>query len=302
MGDNTAISWTDATWNPVVGCKRVSPGCDHCYAFQLHDQRHIAWKRGRMPDAPAQYHLPFSKIQLIEERLALPIRWTRPRRIFTNSLSDLFHPDVPDDFLTKFWAVMACAPQHQFQVLTKRPERMRDWVTSVDQTAIKVAGMNLLVTLPESVRKRVQKNLARVWQWPLPNVWLGTSVEDQERSDERIPLLLQTPAAVRFISAEPLLGPVNLTPFLTREWYSVPKTRNGETYEVARLRPALDWVIVGGESGSRYREMNLNWARQIRDDCIAANGVAFFYKQSSGRRSGMNSALDGVEWHQFPEG
>ena len=297
MGDNSKISWTEATWNPVIGCKRVSPGCDHCYAFQLHDQRYIAWKRGRMPDAPAQYHKPFSQIQLMEDRLDQPLHWRKPRRIFVNSLSDLFHEDVPEKFIARLFAVMAVARQHTYQVLTKRPERMErvvgeEWFVDMVAEALKplVAKHDLGPFYIDFIRR----------VWPLPNVWLGTSVEDQERAKERIPRLIRTPAAIRFLSCEPLLGPIDLK----RAAWSGDGPRIIITPEQALTgrwgHHVLDWVIVGGESGPHYREMDLDWARQIRDDCLAA-GVAFFYKQSSGRRSGMNPTLDGVEWHQYPE-
>src|SRR5258706_704857 len=127
---NSSISWTEATWSPVVGCKRVSAGCDHCYAFQLHDQRHVAWKRGRWPGAPQQYHKPFSQVQLLRERLSDPLKWRKPKLVFVNSMSDLFHVDVPDEFIAEIFAIMAMTPQHTYQVLTKRPERIRDTVSS----------------------------------------------------------------------------------------------------------------------------------------------------------------------------
>lgn len=256
MGDNSPIEWTDATWNPTVGCKRVSAGCDHCYAFQLHDQRHIAWKRGRFPDAPAQYHKPFSQVQLMPDRLDLPRRWRKPRMVFVNSMSDLFHVDVPDEFVDAVWRTMAQTPQHTYQILTKRPERMRAWV-----------------------RERTGWRGGNV----LPNVWLGTSVEHQAAADERIPLLMDVPAAVRFLSCEPLLGPVDLRPYLMVDGMRM-----------------LDWVIVGGESGPHYRAMNLDWARSLRDQCNAA-GVPFFYKQAGGRTPKAGGReLDGRTWDEMP--
>lgn len=235
MSGTSSIQWTDATWNPVVGCARVSAGCDHCYAFQLHDQRHVAWKRGRWPSAPAQYHQPFSRVQLMFGRLEDPLRWRTPRRVFVNSMSDLFHPGVPDEFIEQVFDVMELAHWHTFQVLTKRPERMRAFLTDY---------------YAHCLREKYPK--------PWRNVWLGVSVEDQAAADARIPLLLQTPAAVRFISAEPLLGPVTL--------------------DDAALAGLLDWVIVGGESGPHARPMELGWARSLRDQCAAA-AAAFFMKQ-----------------------
>lgn len=264
----TAIQWTHVpgykgeTWNPTTGCTRVSPGCDHCYAFQLHDQRHVAWKRGRFDSAPEQYHQPFSTVQLLEARLTEPLRAKKPRAYFVDSMADLFHEDVPDDYLDRVFAVMAVASQHIFMVLTKRPERMCAYLRAPErEDRVEAAGAEMGYTF----RRRVSYG-----DWPLSNVWLGVSAEDQARADDRIPLLLDTPAAVRFVSAEPLLGPI--------EFSNV----GGRSDAVAQLgRPALagiDWVIVGGESGPHARPFHLAWARSIRDQC-AATGVAFFMKQ-----------------------
>lgn len=252
----TAIQWTHVpgykgeTWNPTTGCTRVSPGCDHCYAFQLHDQRHVAWKRGRMPNAPAQYHQPFSTVQLLEARLTEPLRARKPRAYFVDSMADLFHEDVPDGYLWAVFDVMRRSPQHIFMILTKRVDRMRDFVSR-------------------------WCDLRASWWWPntpLPNVWLGVSAEDQARADERVPVLLDTPAAVWFVSAEPLLGPIE---------FSSPNDSRLDRFvwlEGEPGRPPLDWVIVGGESGQHARPFDLAWARSIRDQC-AASGVAFFMKQ-----------------------
>lgn len=254
MSGKTSIAWTDQTWNPTVGCKRVSAGCDHCYAFALHDQRHIAWKRGRFPNAPAQYHKPFSQVQLLPERLNDPLHWRKPRMVFVNSVSDLFHESIPDEFIHEVMRTIMRAPQHIFQVLTKRPDRMLGFFTTY-----KVYGT-------------------------LSNLWLGTSVENQAAANERIPLLLLTPAAVRFLSCEPLLERVVL---------AVSALRAGLS-----LR-GLDWVIVGGESGAHHRPMDIDWAREIRDQCQALD-IAFFYKQGSGPRPGMHEELDGVMWREYP--
>jgi protein gp37 len=250
MSGKTGIQWTasdDGTpgyaWNPVVGCTRVSSGCDHCYAFQLHDQRHIAWKRGRWDSAPAQYRQPFSRVQLMPERLSDPLHWRKPRRVFVNSMSDLFHESVPDAFLTK------------------RPERMLNWMRQrTNAHALRMLGE----------REYMQ-------QWPLPNVWLGVSVEDQAAADERIPLLLQTPAAVRFLSCEPLLELVNIEPWLGLEPLVPVCPWDAQEYE--RVEPSgLSWVIIGGESGPHARPMHNEWARYLVDQCRAA-GVAPFVKQ-----------------------
>lgn len=294
----TAIEWTDAVWNPVTGCSKVSEGCRNCYAFALHDMRHKAYLEGKK--LPAQYAKPFSEIQLFPDRLEQPLRWKKPRRIFVNSMSDLFHESVPDDFIEKVFKIMCVADRHTYQVLTKRPDRMQWWFQHY--------AWNLTHT---------------------PHIWLGTSVENQKAADERIPLLLQTPAAVRFLSCEPLLGPVDLTNYLpyqyqaTDEWGSFT-----DVYE----QPGVDWIIVGGESGPGARPMHPDWVRSLRDQC-QATGVSFFFKQwgewlfvhpdrksyeySSPEtkcanidgmrfyRVGKKKAgrqLDGQEWNQFPGG
>jgi protein gp37 len=242
MMSKSNIQWTDDTWNPTTGCTRVSAGCDHCYAFLSHDRRHIAWKRG-WETAPAQYHLPFSRVQLLEDRLygkLSPLRKRQPRRYFVDSMSDLFHEDVPDDYLRRVFEVMRQARRHTFQILTKRPERMRDW-TRAHQ--------------PE----------------PLPNVWLGTSVEDQAAADTRIPLLLDTPAAVRFLSCEPLLGPVDLDPWLS----------------------GLDWIILGGESGPHARAMATEWLDFLIAQCRQAPDIAVFVKQLGSVWKNANGAKHG---------
>lgn len=197
MADKTGIEWTDATWNPVTGCTEVSPGCDRCYAKTFSE---------RFRGTPGHYFEHGFDVQLRPAKLDLPLRWRRPRRIFVNSMSDLFHDSVPDDYIAAVWAVMAAAPQHTFQVLTKRHARMRSLLTDPDGGFFEaVADYGL----------EFDRNLWRRWQeeqhaWPLPNVWLGVSTETQQWADIRIPALLATPAAVRWISAEPLLGPIDL--------------------------------------------------------------------------------------------
>lgn len=183
MGGATKIQWTDETWNPVTGCTKVSQGCKHCYAERV------------FPRAYAKTGRCFTDVRTHPERLDQPLRWKKPRRVFVNSMSDLFHEDVPDEFIDKVWEIMANAPDHTFQILTKRPARMLAWTGGVD------AGKWPMWLLP----------------WPLPNVWLGVSVEDQATADERIPPLLRTAAAVRFISLEPCLGPVDLSKWLVGE-------------------------------------------------------------------------------------
>lgn len=235
MSGKTNIQWATDQWNPIVGCSVVSPGCTNCYAMRMAG----TWLRGTEPykgltqDSKAG-PVWNGKVRLLEERLGDPLRWRAPkdgsrRRVFVNSMGDLFHEAVPEGWISRVFTVMALAPQHDFLVLTKRAERMREYIPRAGH--------------------------------PIPNVWLGVSAEDQTRADERIPLLLDTPAAVRFVSAEPLLGKLDL------------------------FRPGLslgnhgvNWVIVGGESGPGARPFDLAWARSIVAQCRSA-GVPCFIKQ-----------------------
>ena len=253
MGDNSKIEWTDASWNPVTGCSHVSPGCDHCYAETLSHRYQWTTKPWGAQHAA-------ENVQLHPKRLDQPLRWRRPRRIFVNSMSDLFHEQVPDEFIDRVFTVMLLAPHHVFQVLTKRPERMRDYccneatVGSVVSLAAKVAAGFAAVKVTHA-----PDHLPGI---QLGNCWLGVSVEDQRRADERIPLLLETPAAVRFLSCEPLLAPITF-----------PLPCKGSAFW-----GGLHWVIVGGESGPGARPMEVQWARSIVDQCRAA-GVSIFCKQ-----------------------
>ncbi len=198
MSDKTGIAWTDATWNPVTGCSKVSQGCKNCYAER-------EWGRlSANPKAMAYYGRAFTDIACHEDRLDQPLRWKKPRMIFVNSMSDLFHEDVPDDFIDRVFAVMALAENHTFQVLTKRPERMLRWFDPGFDNREHAVGQ----AMREIAAARGGDD-AGLPEWPLPNVWLGVSVEDHATADERIPLLLQAPAAVRWVSAEPLIGPTH---------------------------------------------------------------------------------------------
>jgi len=270
MSATTSIEWTERTWNPVTGCDKVSPGCAHCYAEGV-AERFWATQYPKVPDEG--YGMPgavkqlrtreFTDVQTHEDRLLEPLKWRTPARVFVNSMSDLFHEDVPDAFIDKVFAVMALAPKHTFQILTKRPERMRDYVTArVTNVADALRDMGReanAITLVTGLKLNDSEPKRR---WPLRNVWLGVSVENQHFADDRIPLLLQTPAAVRFISAEPLLGSIDL--------HSPVLEADSDDY--------LDWVIVGGESGSKARPMDLAWARSIVEQCQAA-GTPVFVKQ-----------------------
>jgi protein gp37 len=324
--DKTKIEWTDATWNVVNGCSVVSPGCTNCYAMRLAGTRlkHHASRAGLTIDTKAG-PVWTGETRFDEKVLLQPLKWRRPRRIFVCAHGDLFHESVSDDVIDRVFAVMALAPRHQFQVLTKRPARMREYLSRPD-VSVRV-GMEALGLCCESaanggtlgkgvVVKATDINPGALKAWPLPNVWLGVSVEDQVRADERIPLLLDTPADVRWLSCEPLLGPIDLTrvmaidtparhtdqerwgirPLLGRygirmhgcgpgdpDWLD----GNGNPY------PKIDWVVAGGESGPGARPMHPDWARSLRDQCDAA-GVAFLFKQwgEFGPDEGPNDDFD----------
>ncbi len=255
MGDKTGISWTDSTWNPIRGCSRVSAGCQNCYAEAVAARFNGPGKpyEGLTKKVGAENRWN-GKITFVANLIDQPIRWKRPRRIFVNSMSDLFHENVDERWIDLIFGVMALSPRHTFQILTKRPERMQEYIDNTgwaDATVDSLLRVAVVAGLPFNGADH-----RRGFVWPLPNVQLGVSVENQEAADERIPLLLATKAAKRILSCEPLLGSVDLSAYL----------------------PEIDWVIVGGESGPRARPMHPQWARDIRDQCIAAN-VPFFFKQ-----------------------
>jgi protein gp37 len=290
MGDKTGISWTNATWNAIRGCTPVSPGCQNCYAAKV--AKRFSFQGGpfqglvRINAAGERTDEWNGEITYVEDHLLDPIRWKKPRRIFVNSVSDLFHHNVSDTVIDRIFAVMALAPQHTFQVLTKRPERMRDYLSGGQdrEESIQREITEITLELSDKSHKHVMDAIPGGWGGlPLKQVWLGTSVENQKYADERIPFLLQTPAAVRFISAEPLLGPITLKNILHYEerdvavWDALTGFR-GHAGGGSNGNPKLDWVIVGGESQRGSRPMSPEWARSLRDQCKAA-GVAFFFKQ-----------------------
>jgi protein gp37 len=277
MGENSAIEWTGDTWNVVTGCTKVSPACANCYI-----ERTIPFRtRGRKF---IKGHIP---LEFHENRIAVPLKKREPTVYFVNSMSDLFHENIPDTFIDRVFAVMALSPQHTFQVLTKRPERMRAYMSTTK-------GADGVICRVNAAAREIPKG--SWWRgahtsWPWSNVWLGVSVENQHFADERIPLLLDTPAAVRFISAEPLLGPVNLYQHLHVE-------QGGSNGDWRDRR--LGWVIAGGESGPRVRQSDPVWFRSLRDQCVAA-GVPFFFKQWGGKTSKSGGRiLDGREWSEMP--
>ncbi|GAC70814.1 DUF5131 family protein [Gordonia soli] len=253
----TKIEWTDETWNPVTGCTKLSPaspGCENCYASTFAE---------RFRGTPGHYFENGFDVQLRPDKLDQPLRWRRPRKVFVNSMSDLFHEAVPDEYIAQVFAVMALAPRHTFQVLTKRHGRMRSLLGSADFAQAVADAVAFDSDLP------TDGGAFSVADWPLLNVWLGVSTENQQWADIRIPALLDTPAAVRFISAEPLLGPIELSVDALGRYYG------GDPRED---EPGLDWVIVGGESGRGARPMNPDWARELRDQCVGG-GVPFLFKQ-----------------------
>lgn len=274
MADTTTIEWTDATWNPITGCTIVDAGCTNCYAMALAGSRlrNHPSRAGltRVTGGRAKWT---GEVRLNEQWLDQPLKWTRPRMIFVCAHGDLFHESVPDEWIDRVFAVMALCPQHTFQVLTKRPDRARAYLQSgsefsIGQEAYAISTTDAQRGQLEAFGNEEEPNITPK-TWPLPNVWLGTSASDQASADKRIPELLACPVAVRFVSLEPLLGPVDLT-----RW-------SGIEGDGGSMGFGLDWVIVGGESGTHARSMHPDWARGVRDQCVAA-GVAFFFKQWGG--------------------
>lgn len=276
----TSIEWTDETWNPTTGCDRTSPGCDNCYALTMARRLKALGQTKYQRDGAASTSGPGFGISEHWDALTEPLRWRKPRRVFVNSMSDLFHAGVSREFLASVWAVMAATPQHTYQVLTKRHARMRSVLR--DECTCHAHGTHFWSAMSWAASSNnprhvpgLTPDMVRGRSGPLPNVWLGVSVEDQKRADLRIPALLDTPAAVRFLSCEPLLGPVDLG----RYAYGLE---------------GLHWVIAGGESGPRARPMHPDWARVLRDQCAAAQ-VPFFFKQwgawTEERQPGRESVL-----------
>jgi protein gp37 len=284
MADNTKIEWTDATWNPITGCSVVSPGCTNCYAMRLAGTRLAHHEsRARLTRDTKAGPVWTGEVRFNEQWLDQPLRWKKPRMIFVCAHGDLFAEGVPDAWIDKVFAVMALAPQHTFQVLTKRSARMRKYLArTFVRSDILMQAKHLAAGRNLSWSQLYDDPPHRIGPWPLPNVWLGVSVEDQKRADERIPDLLATPAAVRWISAEPLLGPVDLrkvAPMDNRHLdvlVGVVLWIDGSYHDEFTQR--VSWVVVGGESGPGARPMHPDWARSLRDQCAAA-GVAFHFKQ-----------------------
>lgn len=326
MGDKTGIQWCDATWNPIRGCSRVSEGCRHCYAEAVaarfcgpgqpyeglvkvittekvhrRDFANGSVELRKVETRDARWN---GEVRFVAEHLADPLRWRKPRRIFVNSMSDLFHESLTNEQIAAVFGVMAAAPQHTFQVLTKRARRMREWFEwrHRDPQWAALRCQEIAIQHGAWISLLDPTGYAKLG-WPLPNVWLGVSVENQAAADERIPELLATPAAVRFISAEPLLGELDLDVprcgyrFHEEDWGIAD---DGATPWCMRcdsersfghwlnLDGGIDWVIAGCESGPGARPCEVEWLRSLRDQCAEA-GVAYFLKQAR-------------EHHEQPEG
>lgn len=303
----TSIEWTEQTWNPIAGCSLKSPGCKRCYAMKMARRLELMGSAvyAGLTQQTAAGPVWTGKIEVNETAMLAPLKRKKPTMYFVNSMSDLFHESVPDEVIDRVFAVMALCPQHTFQVLTKRSARMRDYLSNLlamdpddrlgrfDQIACDLTQSPCAIGPFEDLEEEAG--------WPLPNVWLGVSVEDQRRADERIPDLLATPAAVRFLSCEPLLGPVRLFGgsddrkqiwnWLTGETGTMHF--DGPDFDYG---PHIDWVIVGGESGPGARPMANDWAQAIVYQCQAAS-VPVFVKQLS---SGGPKPIKDIEL--FPEG
>jgi protein gp37 len=296
----TSIEWTDKTWNPVTGCTKVSPGCDHCYA------ENIARRFAGGPAFPNGFDTT-----LHPQRLNAPKTWRRPAMVFVNSMSDLFHADVPDSFIAQVFAVMAQTPQHTYQILTKRHGRMRSLIGDAFD-----GGQKLIEAAPDEATAEALYDT----YWPLPNVWLGVSVEDQQRAELRIPALLETAAEVRFISAEPLLGPLDLErwfkhvqvpacqrctpdkPFRVIDAYSGHLWGRCDCDCHPAPRPVRpDWVIVGGESGPGARPMNPDWARDIVNLGQFAGFDVFIKQMGSAWAKKFGGPSKGQDPNYWPE-
>ncbi len=303
----TGIEWTDQTWNPVTGCDRISAGCDNCYALALAKRLKAMGSEKYQNDGDPRTSGPGFGVTFHEQALSEPSRWRKPRRVFVNSMSDLAHARVHDYEIAQVFAVMAMAPQHQFQVLTKRPRRLAKLLADTGFRGLMAESMNF-----EDGNGGDSANdwLRAGAPWPLQNVWIGTSIEHGGVT-HRITDLVNTPAAVKFLSCEPLLGPLDLGKWLfpvgCPDGCGCRWPGDDERNECGcpgcedwRPLPAIDWVIAGGESGPNARPVHPDWVRDLRDQCIEGN-VAFFFKQWGGRTpKAAGRELDGELWSQYP--
>jgi protein gp37 len=310
MADST-IQWTESVWNPTTGCDRVSPGCGiarfpgdavgGCYAMAMAKRLKAMGQAKYQRDGDPRTSGPGFGLTVHEDALTIPLRWKKPRRIFVNSMSDLFHDEVPDEFIHRVFAVMAATPQHTYQLLTKRHARMRSMLRDECRCGSgHQPGIHFLSAIDWAATKHsptyvpgLPTGLYHQIRWPLPNVWVGVSVEDQKWADIRIPALRDTPAAVRWLSCEPLLDPINLSEHLA-------PAEPAPAFTAAWDRGDLGWVVAGGESGPNARPCNPDWLRSMRDQCQDA-GVPFFAKQLGatwGRANGADS--HGGDWDAWP--
>lgn len=329
------IEWTEKVWNPVTGCMKVSPGCENCYAINManrlqgmpHTQEKYAGTIIKTKGGKVNWS---GKINLIDSALTLPLKQTKPSVWFVNSMSDLWHQSVPDDFIDKVIAVAAICEQDIFQILTKRADRAYEYFSSVDRRKkISEAIWDVVAgtEYDDPCLSHIVDDIVNDDSfWPLKNVWIGVSVEDQQRADERIPHLMKTPAAVRWLSCEPLLGPVDLSEVVIDGILFNPLTG---VYDLPELPHAptgrIDWAVAGGESGHGARPVHPDWVRKLRDQCFL-NGVPFFFKQwgAYGPTPGIlnhkhpytfedgtvvykadkyqnGRLLDGREWNEYPK-
>lgn len=306
----TKIEWATHTWNPVTGCTPISEGCKNCYAAKM--AKRLAGRGGYPKDNP------FKPGIIHEDAMEWPLRLRKPARIFVCSMGDLFHEAVPDEVIARIFSTMYGCPRHLFLILTKRPERMKKFIEACRSCGERHGWITHNGSLPKAAYNGTGIVVGGL-EWPLPNVWLGVTCENQAAADERIPMLLQIPAAVRFVSVEPMLGPVDLGYTFTR------------AYHAGGGQAAIDWVICGGETGPGARPMHPDWARSLRDQCLAAF-VPFFLKSFGewaastepldvrNKKTGdfetlpvgagfirvgkkkTGDLLDGERWHQFPGG
>lgn len=327
---STRISWTDETWNPIRArlkgsdrwgyhCERISPGCQHCYACTMNGRMLPSWGTGLDYTVPNREKV---EIFLDEKELLKPLSWKKSRRVFPCSMTDLFAAFVPDEMIDRMFAVMALTPWHTYQVLTKRADRMAaycsdltfarmcDWINRSADGGLHRVGAYNLCSIAYKATKGTKYQGRSVPGPPLPHVWLGVSCEDQKRADERIPHLLRTPAAVRFLSCEPLLEGADILPYLrpicAQCGQRVDASACGPTHAAiwamrGKTGNWIDWLITGAESGPGARPCQEEWIRSLRDQCVAA-GTAFFYKQAiiNGKKV-ETPELDGRRWTEFPE-
>lgn len=275
---STQIEWADKTWNPVTGCSHAgSPGCDNCYARRMAER--LKSRFGYPSDDSFQ-------VTLHPDRLNEPMKWKKPQRIFVCSMGDLFHEKVPNEWLDRLFGIMALASQHTFMLLTKRPKRAQDYITK----AMFDENCTYEGWYEEIYRLGIGDST------PMKNVWIGVTAENQEQADTRISILLQIQAAVRFVSIEPMLGPVNLGGVLTKPSWGEPDKDNMRPLEIIPRNDLINWVICGGETGPGARPIKPEWVRDLRDQCIAAD-VPFFFKKW-GPKGGRE--IDGEIWERLP--